>query len=200
MISLFLLGGSTVAAGVPKVVEFARRATATPATSGFCGSRHPVLADLAVRRLLLADQVAAAKFLTGQPVDDPVREREILDEVVAAARDIGLDPTVGMRFFRDQIEANKVVQRGLHARWRAQPSYGPHEQPDLARDVRPELDRITASMLRELLATTTGGGPDGVDRPTGSGPEALRHLDALHRGALAVALRSVPLPTTGRHG
>lgn len=185
VIPALLLGGSTVAVGVPKVLGLTRRPTAA---SGSSGSGRSVLAELAARRLLLADQVAAAKFLTGQPIDDPVRERRILDEVAEAAGNIGLEPAVGMRFFRDQIEANKMVQRGLHSLWRAYPEYGPRQQPDLAREVRPELDRITASMLRELLVAATGG----VDRRTNSDPACAPQLDGLHRNALALALRSLP--------
>ena len=42
------------------------------------------LIDLIFRRLELAEDVAADKFASGRPVDDPARERQILDSVARA--------------------------------------------------------------------------------------------------------------------
>ncbi|MFC7648042.1 chorismate mutase [Streptosporangium lutulentum] len=75
-----------------------------------------------MQRILLADKVAAAKFGTDQPIDDPARERQVLDQVTSLSDRMGLNPAAGLRFFRDQIEAGKVVQRGLYARWTTRPS------------------------------------------------------------------------------
>jgi chorismate mutase-like protein len=75
------------------------------------------LTSLAAQRILLGDKVAAAKFGTDQPIDDPSRERHELDAVAALAAREGVDPDASVRFFRAQIEANKVVQRGLYALW-----------------------------------------------------------------------------------
>ncbi|WP_326557866.1 gamma subclass chorismate mutase AroQ [Micromonospora sp. NBC_01796] len=183
-IPVLVLGGSTVVAAVPKILTRRRGSDRRSAA----GDTRVGLADLAARRLLLADRVAAAKFATGQPIDDPVREQRVLDEVADVAEAIGLKPAVGVRFFRDQLEASKMVQRALHAQWRAYPEYGPRERPDLAKDVRPQLDRMTVHMLRELLLTIRGTG-----RPADAGPAAAdRQLDGLHRDALLLALRSLP--------
>ncbi|MDT7787608.1 MAG: chorismate mutase, partial [Pseudonocardiales bacterium] len=70
------------------------------------------LTDLAVRRVQVADLVAAAKFGTTSPIDDPAREQVLLDTAAAKSIELGIDPEVSKRIFRDQIEANKVVQRG----------------------------------------------------------------------------------------
>ena len=42
---------------------------------------HDPLTELMIRRLLLSDLVAAAKFGTGRPVNDSGRERKALDRV-----------------------------------------------------------------------------------------------------------------------
>jgi chorismate mutase len=125
-----------------------------PATPhpGAAGELGP-LTDIAVRRLLLGDKVAAAKFGTGRPIDDPARERDELGAVAAMARSAGIGPEAAVRFFQAQIEANKMVQRGLHALWTGHPGLRPGERPDLATEVRPELDRITTEIMRELRAT-----------------------------------------------
>src|SRR3982074_1286456 len=39
------------------------------------------LTDLAIQRLLVGDQVAASKFGTNTPIDDPVREQQELTKV-----------------------------------------------------------------------------------------------------------------------
>lgn len=45
------------------------------------------LVPLIVRRLRIADDVAAAKRAEGRPIDDPARERAILDAVAARVPD-----------------------------------------------------------------------------------------------------------------
>ncbi|MEV0323112.1 chorismate mutase [Streptomyces sp. NPDC050658] len=111
------------------------------------------LTDLFAERLLIADKVAAAKYGTDRPIDDPAREQKILDDVAARAVALGLDADETVAVFRDQIEANKLVQRGLYARWDAHPEERPTQRPDLDKDVRPALDRITTQLLDTLVAT-----------------------------------------------
>ncbi|MGW2379160.1 chorismate mutase [Streptomyces lincolnensis] len=152
------------------------------------------LTDLFAQRLLLADKVAAAKYGTDKPIDDPVREQQILDDVAARAVGLGLDPAAVQAVFRDQIEANKVVQRGLYARWDAHPSERPTERPDLVKEVRPQLDRITTQVLEQLERT------QGVRDRNSCEPRlavaSVRsafgyRLDALHLEGLARAVSSV---------
>jgi len=110
------------------------------------------LTDLAARRVAIADQVAAAKYGTPSPIDDPVREQQIYDSVAARAPELGLDPADAVRFFRAQIEANKVVQRGLYARWDAHPAQAPSTKPDLG-EIRPVIDRLNTGLLTELSSS-----------------------------------------------
>ncbi|MGW4207787.1 chorismate mutase [Lentzea sp. NPDC004789] len=111
------------------------------------------LTDLAVQRVQVADLVAAAKFGTPQPIDDPAREKQVLDTVRVKAAELALDPENAVTFFRAQIEANKLVQRGLYARWTEHPEEVPQHRPDLGTEVRPVLDRLTTSILAELKDT-----------------------------------------------
>ncbi|MFD2463508.1 gamma subclass chorismate mutase AroQ, partial [Amycolatopsis samaneae] len=152
------------------------------------------LTDLAARRILLGDKVAAAKFGTDQPIDDPAREQQVLDSVRQLSLAAGIDPAASVRFFRDQIEANKIVQRGLYGLWTAHPELRPAHRPDLATEVRPELDRITTGIIEQLAATVSLRRPTltcAVDASFAKISAELRwHLDSLHRQALTVALRS----------
>lgn len=152
------------------------------------------LTELFAERLLLADKVAAAKYGTDKPIDDPAREQQILDDVAARAVGLGLDPDAVKAVFRDQIEANKLVQRGLYARWDAHPEQRPTERPDLVKEIRPALDRITTQVLTELQ-TTQGlrAKPSCAPRlSVAAARSAYGHrLDLLHLEGLARALPSV---------
>ncbi|GGN10302.1 chorismate mutase [Lentzea pudingi] len=153
------------------------------------------LTDLAVRRVQIADLVAAAKFGTTQPIDDPAREQVVLDGVRAKAVALDLDPENATRFFRAQIEANKSVQRGLHERWTAHPGEAPSKRPDLATEVRPVLDRLTTDLLAELKDTEQVRRPSircEVHAEIAERSAVVRHrLDRLHADALAEAMTTV---------
>lgn len=127
--------------------------TSTPVRAASVTPGLTPLTDLFAERLLVADKVAAAKYGTDKPIDDPVREQQILDDVAARATGLGLDPAATQAVFRDQIEANKLVQRGLYARWDVHPEERPTERPDLVKEVRPILDRITTQLLDALKDT-----------------------------------------------
>ncbi|CAM3790795.1 gamma subclass chorismate mutase AroQ [Kibdelosporangium persicum] len=153
------------------------------------------LAELVVRRVLLGDFVAAAKYGTGQPIDDPVREQKILDTVTAESVRLGMPPEPSVRFFRAQIEASKVVQRGLFSRWERHPGQRPVRKPDLATEVRPRLDELTMELLRELHATLQLRRPNvvcGIWRVEAeTSADIVHRLDKLHRRAVAVSMRPI---------
>jgi chorismate mutase len=152
------------------------------------------LTDVSAQRVQVADLVAAAKFGTPAPIDDPAREAVVLNNVRTLSTQLGIDPEVAVRIFADQIEANKVVQRGLYALWTAHPELVPTEKPDLVKVVRPILDRITVELLDQIKATQ-----DLRAHPACFGlltaarqlVSRQRHLDDLHRSALTRALPSV---------
>lgn len=192
-VAMLTLGMASAALAAP--------AAAPPTTEhhghGALGQLGP-LTDLAVQRILLGDKVAAAKFGTTQPIDDPVREQQVLNSVAQMSIDLGLDPATSVRLFRDQIEANKVVQRGLFALWTAHPELAPTERPDLVTEVRPQLDRIAREILQQLVTTVDirQATPRCRAQVTLGRISAnlLYRLDTLHRNALTVALQSVCAP------
>ncbi|GAB2957628.1 hypothetical protein GCM10027097_02810 [Amycolatopsis acidiphila] len=141
---------------------------------------------MAVQRLLLGDKVAAAKFGTAVPIEDPVHEGQLLAAVQRLSLAAGIDPVLGVRFFEDQIEANKYIQAGLHERWTANPALRPRQRPDLSIEVRPRLDELTGELFTQLAA----GRCAKPDEP----PDCA--LDDLHREALQLAMRSVPATRT----
>lgn len=152
------------------------------------------LTDASAERVLVGDKVAAAKFGTPAPIDDPAREQVVLNNVRTLSVQMGVDPAVAVAIFADQIEANKQVQRGLYALWTAHPELAPTERPDLVTEVRPILDRITTQLLQQIKATEhvqIHRSCDGLLIAARNHIAFNRQLDALHRSALSRALPSV---------
>lgn len=151
---------------------------------------------LAGQRLATADAVAAAKWRTGRSISDPAREKVVLDAVAVRSVTRGLDPDECVAFFRDQIEASKVVQYGLFSDWSADPARAPRNGADLGH-VRPVLDEITPELLDQLAATRlTRTNADCVARLRNVVDFVARaeNLDPLHRRALERAVRSLCSP------
>ncbi|MFI5796447.1 chorismate mutase [Streptomyces sp. NPDC051677] len=167
-------------------------ATAPRATPHPLSALHLVV-ELSAERLATADQVAAAKWGTASPIDDPAREQQVLDNVAAQATRLGADPDEIRTIFRDQIEANKIVQRGLFQRWTDHPEQAPTTRPDLS-VVRVEINRVTSALV-QALADTTADRSTPTCRP-GAAVGVLQvhhedHLDGLHTRALVRSLASV---------
>ncbi|MFW2241022.1 chorismate mutase [Rhodococcus opacus] len=144
-------------------------------------------------RLATADAVAAAKWGTPSPIDDPAREAQVLNAVATQAADEGLSAARVQQVFRDQIEANKEVQRALFAWWSVAPGAAPTVRPDLSQ-VRPVIDRRNSDILlqlREQEAVLAGPGcvPALVDATVAVAAE--QRLDPLHQATLARALVSI---------
>jgi chorismate mutase-like protein len=181
---------SAMAAEIPQTSQHSSRALAPDGSFGRLGP----LTDLVIERLLVSDDVAASKFGTDSPIENPVREQQVLDQVRTQAEALGLDPDDAVAFFRDQITASKEIQTGLFARWTAHPDQAPTTRPDLEQ-IRLRLDQLTTALLQQLAATV-----DVRDKPiactvhlalaVGSGT-VLERLDTLHRQALGTAVRSV---------
>ncbi|MCK7624847.1 chorismate mutase [Streptomyces sp. RS10V-4] len=179
--------GPAVAASATAPASPAARATAS------ASGQLRTLVALAAERLATADPVAAAKWGTGSPIDDPAREQQVLTDVAAQARALGADPAVTVRVFRDQIEASKLVQRGLHRRWAADPAQAPATRPDLAR-VRAEINRINGALVRALAAAPRARTAPGCAPRVAADALRVSHRrrwDVLHTAGLARSLRSV---------
>ncbi|MFF3652615.1 chorismate mutase [Streptomyces sp. NPDC002181] len=149
------------------------------------------IARLAAERVMTADTVAAAKWGTTQPIDDPAREKTVLDDAAAQAAKLGIDQATVQQIFKDQIAANKDVQRALYAQWREHPAEQPTHRPDLATQVRPILDRVDSQLLTAIQkAQPLLPRPDCaalLERGKATTVQAMG-LDAVHRSGLDQAL------------
>jgi chorismate mutase len=154
------------------------------------------LVRIAARRLVLGVDVAAAKFLSGQRIDDYVREQEILESMAGTLKTAEHQPVLAMEFFRDQIEANKVIQRGLHRYWDEHPEEFPARHRHLTTELRPELDIVNSNMRlvlihMENMPPVRRSHIDGLFDRKLRASAALRQLGELRRDAADISLRSL---------
>jgi chorismate mutase len=151
------------------------------------------LIALTSQRLALAEPVARWKWARHEPITDEPRETALLASVDKKARATGLDPAFAQLFFRDQIDASKLVQNALFENWRAsRPPEG--APPDLATDTRPKLDRLTQSLIAALARVEPLRTADDCPLRLADSIARWKHLtryDAAQNAPLARALSHV---------
>jgi chorismate mutase len=108
------------------------------------------LIDTSAQRLMLARQVALAKWDSGAAVEDASREEQVVESAVRAGEAKGLDKALVSGFFKAQIEANKIVQYSLLADWQRNGGAPKHSPINLVTNIRPELDRMQVELVMEL--------------------------------------------------
>lgn len=190
---------ATTALTAPQAMAADTRTATGPASATVAeplGKLGP-LTGLVIERIQVSDDVAASKFGTDSPIEDPVREAQVLDSVRKQAEAAGVNADAAVAFFRDQITASKIVQRGLFDRWTAHPEEAPTTRPDLG-SIRSKLDGLATALLAELKDTEQVRGKPVACRVqlalAGVSGAAAEHLDALHRQALRAATDSVCRP------
>lgn len=110
------------------------------------------LIESAAERLAIGDRVALSKWDTGTSVEDPARESAVISKAVAEGQQANLAATDTTRFFKAQIEANKLVQYELLSRWRRAGFAPPHAPVDLVDTIRPELDALQTKIIAALAS------------------------------------------------
>jgi len=124
---------------------------ATPAIARAEQQQLDRLLTLIDQRLNVAVMVAQSKWNSGAPINDPVREQKILGDLTASMSAANIQEKLFMRrFFQAQFDAGKIIQQDLQTQWRKQQRGRFIDPPDLARDIRPELDRLTPLLMDAL--------------------------------------------------
>ncbi len=127
-----------------------------------CMTPQGELQALAGQRLAMSPDIAWAKHSADLPVYDPQRETAILQAVMAAGTQQGLDPDTVRRFFAAEMEASRRVQWAWIEAWRknlAPPPDGTAR--DLGAYLRPQIDNINQ---RQIQAMVRGARPLSVDQ------------------------------------
>lgn len=110
------------------------------------------LLDTVEQRLDIAEAVALSKWDSGQPVQATEREQQVIAGAQAQATRFGVDHQRAGAFFADQIEANKLLQYSALSHWHALGNAPATPRIDLAKQLRPQLDRLQSTLLSDLAA------------------------------------------------
>lgn len=154
------------------------------------------LVVVAARRIVLGVDLTAAKLLNSQRIDGHVREQEVRESMPSWLKRAELRHLLGIGFFRDQIEADKVVQRGLRRYWGEYPEVFPVRRRYLAAELQQQFDLVNRHMLLLLIdmhymPPVSRSRIDGLfDGKLRESP-VLRRLGELRRDVADVALRSL---------
>lgn len=135
-------------------------------TGCFSGNASPALSDqdrrsvdriltLMAQRLNVMENVARVKWNEGGAVNDPNRERALLQSLIQRGKDKGLSPDRVDSFFQAQMEAGKQIQRAAFEQWkRDHPGPFPGATP-LSR-LRETIDGINLEMIETLSNVPLG--------------------------------------------
>jgi chorismate mutase len=114
---------------------------------------QPLLVTLN-ERLNIADLVALTKWDSGKPIQDSPREAQVIANARKLAAERKLDPEDVGQLLAAQMEANKLVQYGLLAKWQATGKAPDTPRPDLAKQIRPRLDELQNRLLQQYADFT----------------------------------------------
>src|SRR5258707_11913537 len=113
------------------------------------------LVETTAHRLMIGEQVALAKWDSGNAVEDAPREAQVILGAMKDGVAKGLDESSVSNFFNAQIEANKFVQYALLADWYRTGKAREHAPVDLLKLIRPQLDEVQKSLIAELVDTAS---------------------------------------------
>ena len=102
-------------------------------------------------RLLLMPAVARYKWSHKLPVEDPDRERLLIDRFVLAAQTRGLDADWSRSVIVAQITAARRVQQDCFDRWKSTSPAEDEKILDLQTELRPRIEQLTTELI-EILA------------------------------------------------
>jgi cyclohexadienyl dehydratase len=157
--------------------------------------------DIADQRLALMPGVAATKWQTHAPIADPERERVVIRHAGELAAPQGLDAEPVEGVFEVQVRLAREWEERLTADWKARGFSFAGPIPDLATQLRPQLDKVTTELLRALyLAAPEFRDPEFIMHYAPLARTSLRAGgwdDASRRELLAALAKVRQMPTPG---
>ena len=96
-----------------------------------------------------ADPVAASKWLSGGPINDPARVQQVIAAVSRDAQSAGVSTDYVTRVFTDQIDATEAIQYNRFSSWKLDPAAAPVAAPDLSAS-RQTIDGLNHQMVVEI--------------------------------------------------
>ncbi|OBK19967.1 chorismate mutase [Mycobacterium asiaticum] len=154
-----------------------------------------VLIDAAAERLQIAEPVAAYKWSTHTPIEDPARVEQELATLRADAEALQIDPDYPdyvAEIFRDQVGATEAIEYSRFAQWKLDAAGAPPPPQDLSAS-RAQIDTLNTKILSQislnwsLLRSSSCGSRLDEARVEVS---RARRFDDLYQRALNTATRS----------
>jgi chorismate mutase len=176
------------------VVALATLAAVPVAAQARADSPSPLteLVDAAAQRLQVTESVAAFKWNSHGPIEDPSRVQQELTKLAGDASAQHIDPNYVTQIFGDQINATEAIEYSRFADWKLDPGHAPAGAPDLSAS-RSAIDALNQTMLTQVVVNW-----DLLHSPVctaqlnaaRSDVIGARQLDTLYQQALALATRS----------
>ena len=102
-------------------------------------------------RLSLMPAVARYKWEHNLPIEDPARERSLIDRFVAEAQARGLDADWSRRVIAAQIAAARRVQEDCFENWQTSAPDEGDPVRDLQTELRPRIEQSTIQLIEILM-------------------------------------------------
>ncbi|MCV7340473.1 chorismate mutase [Mycobacterium haemophilum DSM 44634] len=150
------------------------------------------LIDAAAQRLVVAEPVAAFKWIGHGDIEDPGRVQQVLAKMRAEASAKGVDPDYVARVFGDQINATEAIEYSRFADWKFNPSGAPTASPELSAS-RSSIDAFNETMLTQMtLNWDLLHSPACAVQLDAARSDVVRdrQLDGLYQQALSLATQS----------
>lgn len=103
------------------------------------------------KRLAIMHEVAKTKWNQNIPIEDKIREQQILEDLAAKADQYGLDKEFAIQFFQAQIDAAKEIQKGDFLLWKENGLSKFDKIFSLKDELRFYIDQLNNEMI-ELLS------------------------------------------------
>ncbi|OBI92370.1 chorismate mutase [Mycobacterium asiaticum] len=110
-----------------------------------------VLIDAVAERLQIAEPVAAYKWSTHTPIEDPARVEQELATLRADAEALQIDPDYPdyvATIFRDQVGATEAIEYSRFAQWKLDTAGAPPPPQDLSAS-RAQIDTLNTKILSQ---------------------------------------------------
>lgn len=102
------------------------------------------------KRLVIMHEVARTKWNQNLPIEDKMREQQILADLTNKGSQYGLDEKLVTRFFHAQIEASKDIQKNDFSLWKERGIVKFDKVFSLKDELRLYIDRLNHEMLTLL--------------------------------------------------
>lgn len=144
-------------------------------------------------RLAVMVDVARYKWNNDIAIENAEREAVVLAKTVERATSEGVSPDLARAVVSAQIEAAKMIQRSLFARWRREKAGKFADALDLKADLRPKILALTGDLIANLKAATGQLGRCASHTRLAVSDEALSAFPNAWRAAVAGVLAEHPV-------